>query len=316
MKRIIGQLKLKDSLIHGALIPNFDQKSNVTEIRKIPVYCDEVGNYISVPAVSGNSIRGTGRRAFMSRTFESLELDPNTEIPLDVLYLFFAGGTTSNAKPVPPNRQVYKDLRSALPFLDLLGGTYRGHYFRSNLIVRFAVPLVRETAALYPELKIDSVEITASELIAVIKQNPVGYTKTALEGSKEGLSEEEKGQMIFYYEAIPAGTTLLHEFGLRDGVSALTESAFYAFIEAFLTRCTLGSNSARGHGKFEGKYYENRDTLTAEELAQKSGPYWEYLEKNRNRIKETILGIPEQLQAKEKESEKIKNKQESDTGDE
>jgi len=306
-----GKLILKEPVIHGAIIQDIDRKSNNVEFRKIPILNKESGQFIEIPAISGNSIKNSTRRVFLSEIFEKLGITEETGVPLDVEYLFFAGGTTSNAKPIPPSYDKFVNLRNVLPFLDLLGGSYKGHFFRAQLIVSFALPALKETIALYPEANIEIPKeklSTAAELSAIMTQYPVGYTKTALEGSKEGLDADEKGQMIYFFEAMPIGTILSHSFSLRPGTKELTRSCFYAFLQTFITKVKLGGASSKGHGSFEAHYYEEDTELTSDILTEKAALFWDYIKKEKEDISKAILQIPEVLQAKEKEEGSKKKK--------
>jgi len=302
MKKISGKLILTEPVTHGALEPDLDKRSNAIEIRKIPVLNRETGDFVMVPTISGNSIKNSTRRQFLEEVFQALGITSEGNIPLDVIYFFFAGGTTSNASPKPPSQKEFKNLRETLPFLDLLGGSYKGHFFRSQMLVSFAIPAVKETVALYPEVELTENIPTAAELASTIVQHPIGYTKMALEGTKEGLDEDEKAQMIYFTEALPVGVILYHDFGLRKGANKRTTACFYAFIKTFIEEGRLGGSSSKGHGAFEAHYFEDGEELSIENLEEKAKPFWDYITHQKDKIVETIKKIPEVLQAKEKAS--------------
>lgn len=304
MLSINGILELTAPVTHGALDPDIDRKkTNVVEFRKMPVYNPEIGVFLQLPVISGNSIKGSTRRIFMQNICAILGIFPEDDMPVDVQHLLFAGGTTSNAKPKPANQKEYTELRNRLPFLDLLGGSYKGHFFKSLIKVGIAIPIVQELmhlcqeeiAAVYGSSNI--VFPTVQDLEAEIAQNPIGYTKMALE-SKSELDEGEKGQMIYFAEAMPAGVRLMHSFGLSKGAGSLTESAFYSFVRTFINEVNLGGQGGKGHGNFRAKYVLDGKELTDKELEEKEKPFLNYLKDNKGAIVEKLKSIPDILQAK------------------
>ncbi|KXG74594.1 hypothetical protein AN618_22410 [Fervidicola ferrireducens] len=335
-KSVFGKIILTSPVTHGALTPELVDKKNgggrgnITLIRRIPVYDRVSRQYLDIPAISGNSVKNSTRRLYMSKIFERLGITLAAKIPLDVEYLFFAGGLTTNKQPEPPSQDVYLTLRRDLPFFDLLGGSYKGHYFSSQMIVGFVVPALQETIHLYPELAAflnDDEILATSTLTGAIRNNLLGYNKVALEGTRGEIGQnngddetKEKGGTIYFTEAIPAGTVMMHKFSLRSGVSALTEAAFYAFLQVFLEEGKLGGGISKGHGDFKAVYYENNHELDMSEIGRRAKPFWDYIENEKEKVIARIKGIPELLQEKDKKnngkkSKKDKEKDNSQEGD-
>lgn len=64
-----------------------------------------------------------------------------------VAYLFAKGGfSPSGVKIANPSQiNAYREARMKIPLLSLLGGTYFGHHFESDLKVGYVLPIIQET---------------------------------------------------------------------------------------------------------------------------------------------------------------------------
>lgn len=145
-----------EPVTHGAPGREGEDRGNEMPLRRVPVCCRLDDGSIAVeevPAVSGNSIRGSTRRVFVRRILEVLGLDgQNGQGPrLDrrIAYFLLAGGTTGKGESASCHVLDLVRVYDQLPFVELLGGSIRGVFFEGRLMVRFCYPVVRETMPLF-----------------------------------------------------------------------------------------------------------------------------------------------------------------------
>lgn len=136
-----------EPISHGD-IPEQGEKPNFLRVRTVPwpVPAGEGDvKFEFIPAVSGNSIRGMTRRKFVGRVLRVLGYSSRTN-PLDAekAYFLLAGGTLQGSRGGVSGRE-YAEVLQAMPFLELLGGSYKGVFFPGALQVGWAWPVTKET---------------------------------------------------------------------------------------------------------------------------------------------------------------------------
>jgi hypothetical protein len=228
-------------------------------------------------------------------------------LSLDIIYFILAGGTTGNNKAKPVGQEVYAGIRKALPFIDLFGASYKGHFLGGRLGVGFGVPVVKETLPGYQKvmwkLGVNTDPDAYPDVLSLneaINSNVIMYARHALEGTR-GLTDEDEvstsGQMIYGTQAMPAGTILVSDIILRDPLaSPLTEACYYAFIDTLLNDSYLGANFAKGCGIFEARAVINGEETTAEEIKSKAVPFWDNVQADKDKIGDILLRLDNILQ--------------------
>ncbi|NNG66412.1 hypothetical protein [Caldanaerobacter subterraneus] len=328
MLNFYGKALSLSPITHGAVDVNLDDKTNKGEIRRLPfVIMTENDSYtIFVPVVSGNGVKGLTRREFAQKIRRVLGEENFDKLPNEVKYFIAAGGANTNASPKIVKQEVYSEIRKVLPFISLLGGVYKGHYFRGTMITDFMVPLIKEIIPLYAH-KMVKVQLDPSpdkypDLSSLYSNEYIGYTRFKVEGiDVEDItdSEEDKeeklmvqNQMIYYVKQIPAGTLMIHGFHLNK-TSDIELSCFYAFLKTFIEVGHVGGNISKGHGQIKVEYYtENGEQLDIDRLSKLEEPFWKYLQDNKDKILEELNNLDSKLQweVKDKNTKK-KNKNEN-----
>ncbi|KIL36972.1 hypothetical protein SD71_04540 [Cohnella kolymensis] len=259
MIRIEGTIKALQPIIHSANTsdPGLLPRDNVRAHRKMKVNYE--GIPVTVPVISGNSIRGILRRLGAEWLIRQLGLAPDHLSP-KLYYLLFAGGALEKGdKKGRPKAGVnessairptaLQELRKNLPLLSLLGCAYQVNMMESKLKVDFAVPYVDEVASLYGK---PAPGKTANQITEWIHYSRMDQHDT------EGTSN----RMIFQYEYIVPGTEFIHGFTLI-GTSELENSLFSHLLELFSGYGFLGGRSAQGHGKVCMNYASDHSTVPA-----------------------------------------------------
>jgi len=137
-----------EPISHGDIPEQGAEERNFLQVRTVPWPVptgEEDVEFVFIPAVSGNSIRGMTRRKFVGRILRVLGYDSRTN-PLDAekAYFLLAGGTLQGSRGGVSGRE-YAEVLQAMPFLELLGGSYRGVFFPGALQVGWAWPVTKET---------------------------------------------------------------------------------------------------------------------------------------------------------------------------
>jgi hypothetical protein len=307
-RKISGVIIPTAPVVHGdpGAKKGDDRNSNHTPGRRIPVFlhCQSGGKstvkhgYRDVNVVSGNGIRGLGRRLFARFTLETLGVAPG-ELPKEVVMLLFVGGATgAKYKLDKIAEKTILEVRQNLPFIDLLGGTIHGHFISGVLKVGFAVPYLKETAWMNTSpYKLDNPP-TYTEFESQVTRK-VEYAQHHPEiVFDEETDDGREARMIYTAEVIPAGTHLLHTYTAVP-LSENTALAMDAFIALLCSAGYMGGWSRAGHGAFIAHYY---DESTGEEYRPSVKPYADFLKSNADKIIRELKELPKKFPAMLKEN--------------
>lgn len=330
--RVYGIGTALSSVVHGEILNQGEEKGNVSGRRTETV----IGYYenddewkskvIEVPVISGNSIRGIGRRMLIDHSMNVLgttigELFDRPVIARQMVTALRAGGVTSagtNAAKISPEK--YLQISDNVPFVDMLGMTYQGHYFEGSAKIGILMPYLKETSYIFRSSfdkrlisEIDAKAINYSEFMKNGVPN-AKYTKRKENGFVEAETEEEqliqdnlKEQMIYGTDYIPAGTI----FGTDNRVITDNEGTKLAFLAMFALikeHAIVGGMSGKGHGFIDFKLYQQTNNEAPIELDIETilNQYDQYLFNHKETILETLKSLPETFicSIKEKKSKK------------
>lgn len=170
-------------LIHKALAPIFHSQppvksdsssGNTSDHRRIKIMTSTAKSIklAETRAVSGNSVRGVGRRTFIMLVLEELEFVKNkvvVDLPYSLAETMLIGGTmgAGQGRERDALAMRYSEVYEKLPFYGLFGGSYKGVFFPGRLSVGFAYPLISGMGAIiehmdspfaqdYPEKRLDA----------------------------------------------------------------------------------------------------------------------------------------------------------------
>lgn len=272
---------------------------------------------VSVFAVSGNAWRGIARRLVARFTLDALGL-ADSEVPLEVLRALFSGGALAKGlKSKPPSSASFSsELRAAVPPFDVFGGCLNSFMVPGTLRVGFVVPVTRETEkVIFAEEKFARVrEIVRREREGIlptaegIKPYVYTYTRQRIaelleeqegDGSSRG---QDKDQMVYAVEAVPAGLHFGHWVGLVGPAGEGSKLCLEAAIALLGKAGFLGGKGAAGHGLFAVRYWTGDGRLLDFDACLDA--YRDWLHKNRDRartmlvetiMKETGYLVPERV---------------------
>ncbi|HOV79866.1 MAG TPA: hypothetical protein PK728_07115 [Bacillota bacterium] len=338
---IYGHIITLEPVVHGS-IPEFNAKrpkGAPLEFNRINIaypLVNEKGKikyeFARIPVISGNSVRGQGRRRFIAKTLEALETPERSLHPM-LVHLLASGGSTSKGQTTPSNQYMYKtEMRKNMPFIDLLGGSVCGMFLKGMLKTGMVYPVVKETSwmlvgtpleAMVAEREHPAAGDVDSRIftIRMCKQSvgdelqiySAGAIEEEIEEFKENGAEENneaakiKGA-IFSAEALPAGVPLFNVCGVRYNGNNLLDSALNAFVETLLEIGTLGGYIAKGCGRVNAEYFYGDGTRFD---PSKSKMYWEHLRAKKNEINEYMIKeFPKIIKASDEATEKEKERQE------
>lgn len=201
--------------------------------------------YIPVPVLSGNSIRGVLRRLGASHLLDKVGLAP-ADLSDAAYYVLFSGGILLKGEKTAAIPEFKAGLRTHNPFLSLFGSAVRQEMLMGKLRVGMAIPICQETADYTGQPS----TVSFFDLL-----QEVSYTRRddREEKSAETLAAEDKHQMRYVVEVLAAGSELAHSFSLRR-VNELETSCFYTLLRLFAERPYLGGMSNIGHGYVSWTY--------------------------------------------------------------
>lgn len=302
MRKISGVIVPTAPVVHGdpGAKKDDERNRNHTPGRRIPVFLHyQSGDksvvkhgYRDINVISGNGIRGFGRRLFARFTLETLGISQES-LPKDVVMLLFVGGATGAKYELDRvAEKTILEVRRELPFIDLLGGTIHGHFISGVLKVGYAIPYLKETAWMNTSpYRLDNPPAYTEFEAQLIRK--IEYAKHQPEiVFDEETDDDSDSRMIYTAEAIPAGTHLLHSYAampLEDN----TAKAMDAFIALVNTAGHIGGWSRAGHGAFIAHYYD----VTGKKYEPSVEPYVEYLTKNKEKIAAALRELPAKFPA-------------------
>jgi hypothetical protein len=259
-----GKIKLLSPLIHSE-----EQTGYSTKFRRINF--DVNGEYMPVPVLSGNSIRGVLRRLGANHLLEKIEL-ASDDIPDGSYYCLYSGGILTKGKKTASEPDFKRQVRQINPFLSLFGSTMRQQMLSGKLQVGMGIPIAQETAQ-YTGIE------SERRLFDMLQE--ITYTRRDDRETKEEktIESENKHQMLMTVETLLPGVELYHGFTLRR-VNEFELACFYAILKEFEKHPYLGGAIRIGHGKVEWDYQPGN-----------SKPYEDFLARNKKKIKQHLVEL-------------------------
>lgn len=311
---VFGIATALSSIVHSEILdegnnPNVKPRRSTTVIGRT----GEAAVPIRIPEVSGNGVRGIGRRLLFEHTFAQLgvaisELFPKEVIARRVQSSLRAGGVTPagmTAEGVSPAK--YKALRDAVPIIGALGMVFHAHQFEGSVKMGGLLPYLKETAYFFDSFfpqeltnRLENITISHQDFIKDAHLQKTRYTRRGEVGAIEGNEVDadlgvEKEAMIYGVEYIPAGTIM----GTSSRVTTDNEGARLAFLAMnglIMQNGIVGGMSGKGHGFVQFELYAAEEGDEADTLlnpATAISKYDDYLQEHKEEIIEALKGMPE-----------------------
>lgn len=211
---------------------------NAVPLRRFPIV--SLPDRPSVPAVSGNALRGGLRRALMRELLDTLGLNRDTCPEWDKTYAALANGGTITAaeKRLEPAR--VRAIREAVPALSVLGSALYTWLLPGHVRVGVCWPMCRETVA--------AALVPASDVAPPASEIEDEYSTSRLpDVTEQDVDATGVGPMPTTAEVIRTGTTLVSQIGFARHASE-TERSAVAHGLTLLSH--LGGKSGSGLGSF------------------------------------------------------------------
>ncbi|NSW84370.1 MAG: hypothetical protein HPY90_14100 [Syntrophothermus sp.] len=318
--------------IHHGEIPPYNVKPDTGEpvrFRRMPILAEDkltgVQTRIDLPVISGNAVRGIGRRLLLGYTLKTLGIDKRekfnklfatSDIASDIFFFLHNGGAThKNDTPDQLDMETYDRISRSFPIWSLLGGNYHGHMIEGQCRIGIMIPLVSETKSLISlliskalvkqfdmeEKEWDSFELTASSLISE-KASVVRYMRRAekTEPKEEPAGkDDDKYGAVFGFEVIPAGTKFVQVNVLTDD-SEMNRLAFRAMTAMISLRGVLGGQVAKGHGMAVIRYFDaSGSQYTREDIDR----YGVYLIENKSALLDALAEFAKKITYQKKKAD-------------
>lgn len=316
---VFGTATALSSLVHGEIMAENYEKGNTTTFRRESMIGrfetdrDWKESVLNVPVISGNAVRGVGRRLLFDHTFAVLdvqigELFSSPKIARQVQNSLRAGGVISkgtSVEDVAPDQ--YFRLLNEVAFIDMLGMVFQGHHFEGAAKIGGLVPYINEIKHLYQYSfseeycqQIANRSIDFESLCNGMKTTRYMKKKEIGGIAEDGDVEKDKEAMIYGIEYLPAGTVLATD-GRITSKNDCTILAFLSLYALLIEKSIIGGMSSKGHGfvHFELFYRENEEVKafdTAEILKQ----YDTYLLNSKEQMITNVKNLPEIFTVKKK----------------
>lgn len=302
-----GTLRAVSSIAHDG-----ERRGTVSLLRRERFVTPD-GEFVHLPVVSGNSLRGALRRTACDLFVDALELEGELSLPAAQL-LRGGGGALHKSSKAPLTGSRLARLRQLVPPVAVFGGTVGSRTLSGALQVGKVVPHLVETAHLLAPTPAVDIASTSSSTTSL----PDVFTATQLEtytrvedteavlsvsavpvrpdGSLEARTVLEEapaaagatGQMLYRIETFPAGTRFDAWLQLLRA-DPIASDFTREVVQAFTASGRLGGRRGIGHGRFTADW-----TITvAPTPAHDDGASWrEQLLGHRQEILDLLATLP------------------------
>ena len=304
-----GTLQASSSIAHDG-----ERRGTVSLLRRERLVTPG-GEFVHVPVISGNALRGSLRRTACDLFVEALSLEGELSLPAAQL-LRAGGGALHKSSKAPLTGSRLARLRQLVPPVAVFGGTAGSRTLSGALQVGKVIPHLAETAHLITSTPPPGVDPTASRSSAL----PDVFTATQLEtytraedteavlsvtavpiradGSLEARavldsptgSTGASGAMLYRIETFPAGTRFDTWVQLLRA-DPIASDFVHDVLQTFTSGGRLGGRRGIGHGRFTADW-----TITTSPPSQAGaadGTDWrEQLLGHREEILELLAALP------------------------
>lgn len=269
---------------HGGDSPG----GNENPLNKIKVTVEEDGESFKedVPIISGNSVRGILRDRVAYDYLDQLDVQVGDALA----YALYSGGYLDRGGG-KIDRRLREQVRENIPMLSVFGTALQSEAMRSKLDTGIVFPIASETE--------NYTGIPSDESVAEY-QDTISYTRlddlkeagspeirdTLKEDAVQTAEDADRAQMKRNrFRVLAPGTPFKQDLTLRHATDVERGVVGRAF-DLFEENPVFGARSAVGHGRVAFEFEEDRPDAT---------PYLEYLEDNRDDLREYVTELDAQL---------------------
>ncbi len=240
---------------------------NISKLKQMRVIYK--GKPVSVPALSGNSFRGQLRDILADALCSRLSDQGKKPVKFndnEAYTILYSGGALSDRSKAA---SLLHDFTDNLPSIRLMGSAFGNVMLPSKLAMTHIVPCAEETQeillSMYESLDSESLpppnEWTGARNLffndgpLTRKDDTKDLTRQRFvelpskTGDTTDQQDQDRQQMIYYVECIPAGTSLLQQLYSKFPVDRLELGCLFDGLNLFLDQPTIGGRSAAGYGQ-------------------------------------------------------------------
>lgn len=244
-----GIVKAKTQIAHNG----GELNGNQAMFRRMKVIQPD-GDYIEIPHISGNSIRGKLRDVGAKQMLDLLGEDGNPkQVNLSTFQLLFSGGTlTSGGEGEDIDK--FREMRKNIIHLSLFGGAFNNVILPGKMKINPLIPIARETAHIIPEQFHG--ENTKYSVYTYLQLGMYTRKENSQDPEFEPYLKKDESvkfqtsQMIYYIESLAAGTPMYWKVVLED-VTPEEFDFIISLIQRFENIPVVGGKSAVGFGQIE-----------------------------------------------------------------
>lgn len=270
-------LKLLSPLMHYG-----DERMGTMQIARCMKF-EYDGDFIDIPVYSGNAFRGIMRRIAMRDFLEKIGIAEEGISP-KLYHLFFTGGTLTGGGRFCEIGEK-REMRRLCPPLSLFGSAIGDQIPEGKMKVGIFKPICKETED-YTGKHSDVSFYDMLEEIFYTRRDDLKSSSYDIikDENNEKNKKENPVQMKYEMQALSAGTNLISSIVIENS-NDIEESCLEAIIEKFKEMPFIGGKSATGHGEVK---------ITCE-CTKGSNLYYDYLEQNKDEIKEWLRNLEGKL---------------------
>lgn len=287
-----GLLTARSSIAHGGRVTG-----TTANFRRETIMMPDGKALSGVPVVSGGVIRGELRRVasilFQSALTEGLD---ERRLPFHLVHALRTGGslTETRTKGEAMTGAKQGTLRSLVPLIGIFGVAGGGRIVSGRLIVDKAIPLASETAWLQDEVKAEGLP----SIWTLIQREQYSRVADVEDASAAPYVIREEGdvlppgsgQMLWFQDALVAGSRLMHSITLEDGTDA--EASFLDdVLKVWGRKAHIGGGKARGHGLVTAAYVKSETDCWGDPVPPAAVDWRAAVQANRDEIMEALAWL-------------------------
>lgn len=255
------------------------EAGNKSLFRRQTVYSPDQDEFIEVPNIHGNSVRGHLRRLLLRDLLDRVDYTLRDE---RLYHSLLGGGILQKDGKAEIDAGLRREVRAALPPIDLLGMATGNQMFAGTVNVAMMYPVCEELNFRNDtQTEHSFYEFLGDEFGTRMAEEPddAGLSDVEFDMDEEDGEDDQSMQQIYEYEVLAPGTRFEHEFTLKSHASELTRSALLHGIHLWQQEGTIGGMAATGQGELAFDYDVD---LSARE------DYLDHLDENREQVVDAL----------------------------
>lgn len=231
------------------------QTGNKQLFRRQSVYSPDRDEFVEVPVIHGNSVRGHLRRLLLRDLLERVDYTLRDE---RLYHSLLGGGILQKDGKAEIDAGLRRQVRTYLPPIDLLGMATGNQMFAGTVDVGMLYPVCEELNFRNDtESDHSFYDFLGDDFATRMAEDPDDAGLSDVEFDMDDENDEEDSQsmqQIYEYETLSPGTRFEHHFTLKSHASELARSCLLHGVHLWEQEATIGGMAATGHGELAFEY--------------------------------------------------------------